>query len=309
MTWKEAFEDYDLDNQIKGVSKKVRLTHKSYFKAFLEYLEQKGIDEVRDMTRAELKGFTLFLIDKGYKESTINVTNVRITLLIRYLKEEGFLTTTDEKALKRVKEKETYTPTFTDSEAIAISKAFEKGSSYVQKRNHAIVNLLLDTGLRNAELCSLKLQDLKDNYIEVVNGKGGKNRGVPYSPQLQKIMKRYLIQRNSFLQRTNKESDYVFVSNRGKHLINEIVYEVCLKAGDIAGIRDNCQSNPHNFRHYFCSKLLMNGLDLYSVSKIMGHTNLKTTQTYLNSLNQNKVISNAIQYSVLKSFNNITPPK
>lgn len=309
MDWKEAFADYDLDNQIKGVSLKVRRTHGSYFKKFDAYLESIGITEVRELTRAELKGFTLYLINQGYKASTINVTTVRVALFIRYLKDEEILTETDEKALKRVKEKPIQSRTFTDSEALALSKVWESGRTFLNTRNHTMINLLLDTGLRNAELCSLKMEDLKDNYIEVVNGKGGKNRGVPYTPELKKVMKRYLIQRQNFLNRTKNESNYVFITLRSKPLINEIVYEVCLKAGEIARIGEDVQANPHNFRHYFCSKMLMNGLDLYSVSKIMGHTSLKTTQVYLDSLNKEKVINNAMQFSVLSSFNSIKPKK
>lgn len=66
-----------------------------------------------------------------------------------------------------------------------------KGSRFLDVRNQLIVVMLFDTGIRNSELCDLKMDDLRDTYIQII-GKGKKTRYLPITPIINKTLIRYL---------------------------------------------------------------------------------------------------------------------
>lgn len=303
--WLDFLKEFETDLLIRGKSTRAIQSQRSYIKTFLMYLESINITEVQDLSRSVLKGFQVYLIEQNkYTTKTINRFVALVRNIIRYGKEEGIFTTTDEKALKYVKEIKPVINTFTDAEALRIINYWKvQPVSFMATRNHAIITTLFETGLRNQELCNLKFEDLRENYIVVFNGKGGKSRVVPYTPELKKVMNKWIRVRAAYMKKNKQEAtEYVFTSYRGSKLTTESVENVTRATGKAIRLRADCRCNPHNFRHFFCTRMLKNGLDLYSVSKLMGHDRLDTTQIYLNSLTQQDVISMSMNASVFRNL-------
>jgi len=129
-----------------------------------------------------------------------------------------------------------------------------------------MVMMLYGLGLRISELSSLKLTQIKREWIEVI-GKGSKSREVPLLPSLYTLIERY---RHDFSPR-----EYLF--EKGKSPLNaaQIRYKVT-KLFKAAGIK----ATPHQLRHSFATHLLNNGARIADVSELLGHETMATTQVY-----------------------------
>lgn len=304
-TWSELAKEFELELLILGKSVRQIQSNRSYVKNFVDYLALNGIEEVQDLPKALLKGYMVNIISSNkYTPKTTNRFVAMVRILLRYAYTEEYITVDNSKAIKYIKEPNVIVNTFTNKEALQLLDYYKlQGKDWYNTRNWAIMYMLFETGIRNQELCNLKLIHLKDNYIEVIEGKGNKSRAVPYTPELKRVMMKYLRVRANYMETNKQDSiEYVFQSYRGNQLTIEAVERVTRNAGKGIKLRSDVKANPHNMRHFFACGLLKNGLDVYSVSKLMGHYRLETTQIYLNSLNQQEIISMSMKNSVIKNL-------
>lgn len=142
-------------------------------------------------------------------------------------------------------------------------------------RLYAIVLMLLDTGIRASELCTLTLDNtyIDDDYVKVV-GKGNKERIVPFGATTKKALVRYV----SVWRPETDDCDTLFVSVDGEPLSYNALRQVIKRLGQRAGIP---RLHPHLFRHTFAVRYLMNGGDVMTLKLILGHTTLDVTQMYM----------------------------
>jgi site-specific recombinase XerD len=154
-----------------------------------------------------------------------------------------------------------------------------------------ICDLLLNSGLRAAELCSLRVQDtpviLGIPAIEVRRGKGGKDRTVPISNRLAEVLRNYIeVLRPRTLPSTGVRADDpakpVFYSRSQRPYKPNGIYRIVRRAGELAGIRKRVR--PHILRHTFATHALSAGAITVDVQRMLGHAALTTTQIYLHSL-------------------------
>lgn len=152
-------------------------------------------------------------------------------------------------------------------------------------RDKAMLELLYATGMRVTELVNLKVSDIHPDLklIQVV-GIGDKERLIPVTDYaLKQVMHYEETTRNQI----STDSDYVFLNYRGQQLTRQAVWQIIKKYCKAAGIKKNV--TPHTLRHTFATQLLDNGADLRVVQKILGHTNINTTQIYT-SLTQKHIL-------------------
>ncbi len=160
------------------------------------------------------------------------------------------------------------------------------------KRDYAILLLLLTTGLRKAEICNLKLGDLKtyrnQAVIDVI-GKGKRFRRIP-------IKNETLLSIQDYLKATKNGAspEHPLFFTLGKHGPYE---QRCLtpKAVDclVKSVAKKAlihkRIHPHVLRHTFATTLLDKRNDLRTVQALMGHSHIRTTETYLHSTDDKKV--------------------
>ena len=154
---------------------------------------------------------------------------------------------------------------FTPPETYAL---IESARSLSDKHS-LLVQILIQTGLRIAELRELDLRDIKDNNTLIVKGgKGGKDRTVPISSKLVELIKLFVKPRTS---------GKIFVKSNEQPLtkrrLQQMVNESSLKAG--LGI-----CHPHKLRHTFACILLNKGFTLENIQLFMGHSSRVTTEIY-----------------------------
>jgi integrase/recombinase XerC len=153
------------------------------------------------------------------------------------------------------------------------------------QRDAAILELLYATGIRSAEIVSLKLIDLdmRSRFIRVM-GKGRKERLVPFGEPAHQRLEEYLAIRHIFLQRAKSnenryiESDFVFLNNHGGGLTTRSIRMIVSRYIRIAALKSGLSA--HSIRHSFATHLLNAGADLRTIQELLGHSSLSTTQKY-----------------------------
>lgn len=141
-----------------------------------------------------------------------------------------------------------------------------------------IVEVLYQTGIRKAELCGLIFEsvDLEGEQLKIL-GKGNKERYVPISPDLAKLLKSYLEIRKP----QEEFKQYFFVNKKGKKLTEKFVYVVVNKYLSLVTSKE--KRSPHILRHSFATHVLDNGAEISKVKEILGHSSLASTQVYTNA--------------------------
>jgi site-specific recombinase XerD len=144
-----------------------------------------------------------------------------------------------------------------------------------KKRDIAILMLLRHTGLRVGELCALRLADIdiseRKGTVTVRSGKGNKYRVVPLNADVRRALGQYVAVR------PRVPDDHFFLSQKGGGVQSQAVQRIVEKHARQAGLED---VTPHTLRHSFAKNLLDEGVDLVTVSALLGHERLETTAIY-----------------------------
>ncbi|KLN59457.1 recombinase XerD [Kiloniella spongiae] len=259
----ERFEDF-----LSGGRKELTDVEASDIRNYLADLTTEGLS-ARTQARhlSSLKQFYLFLMEEGIRQDN-PIAEISSPRMAQSLPK--FLSVED-----------------TD----ALLKAAQENSTDEGLRLCALIELLYATGMRVSELVSLKVsQTQRDPRILTVMGKGNKERLVPLSPQAREALDRYLLVRNNFLPNLErdktKDAGWVFPS-RGKsgyltrHRVGQLLKELAIQGGVMPS-----KVSPHVLRHAFATHLLENGADLRSVQKMLGHSDISTTQIYTHVLQE-----------------------
>lgn len=144
------------------------------------------------------------------------------------------------------------------------------------RRDRAMLELLYSCGLRVSELISLRMSDLffGEGYIRVI-GKGDKQRLVPIGSTARERIMLYLDDRR---EKEKRDTDTLFLNNRGGKLTRIMVFLILRQAVENAGIDKTV--SPHTLRHSFASHLIAGGASIRQVQEMLGHESIVTTEIY-----------------------------
>ena len=144
----------------------------------------------------------------------------------------------------------------------------------VRRRDDAVLELLYGSGLRVAELCGLRPDDIDlVGGVVTVWGKGAKQRRVPLSAPTVEALAGWVSEGRQAMLTPVSPVDAVFLNRRGKRLGTRDVRRILDR-------RATAPTHPHALRHTFATHLLDGGADLRAVQELLGHADLATTQHY-----------------------------
>jgi integrase/recombinase XerD len=160
--------------------------------------------------------------------------------------------------------------TLTPEEISAVIKQFDV-TRFHDYRNALITKTLLDTGMRIGECLSLMPEHIDFNHksILVINPKNKQQRYVYFSPKLAVELKSWLKYKDRYV-----ESPYLFPTTRGTKLEIRNFEKALRDAGNKAGV----EIHPHQLRNNFAKYYILNGGDWFTLSRILGHSNVEVTQ-------------------------------
>lgn len=286
--------------QIKKFSERTIKTAVNSTKAFASYVSKElDVKELEEITHMHMKQYIYYLQKQGRTEVYINAILKYLRMFYRYCIQEEYILEKQNPCLKVkwAREPKAIIHTFTDDEAVKMLKQWDF-KDYYRARNKAIVATFFETGIRNLELCTLNTIDVRDTVIKV-HGKGNKERYVPISPALKKNLIKYERIRNEYIKNKLIEEDSYFYSYRGKRLTVESIERVVRETGKLAKVRKEIRCSPHTIRHYYAQFMLRQGLDVYTVSRLLGHENIMITKRYLQSLKDEEIVNMSMDTSPL----------
>lgn len=266
----------------KGRSLKTIDNYSRYLAFFQKYLESKGIKDIKDINRHNIRDFRMFLNRKkntGFNKDqdeyigkkTQNYYLISIRSFLKFL-QKNEITAVSPETIDLAKIPERHISFMTDNELTSLLNAPKSDLNKENKhkyRDMAIIDLLFSTGLRVSELCSLSNDiDLSQNEISV-RGKGSKVRVVFITDDALLSIKEY---KSKYLHKNKIINDKLFP------VTPRTIERIIKKYSIIAGISKKI--TPHVLRHSFATNLLQNGADIRSVQAMLGHSNIATTQIY-----------------------------
>lgn len=144
-------------------------------------------------------------------------------------------------------------------------------------RDRLIIELLFGTGVRLAELISLKESDINiyEQNVRVL-GKRNKERIIPVNVSLMNLVKQFIGEKKH--QNFNNNSSALIVTKEGNSAYPKFIYRIVKKYISIISTHD--KRSPHVLRHTFATSLLNHGADINAIKELLGHASLAATQVY-----------------------------
>ncbi|MDR0552999.1 MAG: tyrosine recombinase [Holosporales bacterium] len=174
-----------------------------------------------------------------------------------------------------------------ETEMLALLSLFDSKMSEASIRLKCMLHILYASGLRVSELVCLTMDSVvtdSGKSMLLVMGKGNKERYIPLHDLAVQSINEYLDVRATFAPR--KINNFLFPSSSGSgHITRQGFAKLLKKTASEAGIAPS-KISPHVIRHAFATHLLQHGADLVSIQKLLGHSNIATTQIYTHVSNE-----------------------
>jgi integrase/recombinase XerD len=263
----ERFEEF-VQHQVylKNVTPATVAWYRCSWKAF-------RLDNLQTISRADVTGAIVRLRSDGVSPVSVNTYLRCINAFLAWLHREGY--SAEPLCIPKLKEPKKVLSTFTP-EHIKTIVAF-KPRTLNDRRIHTLACLLLDAGLRISEALQLRRKDLDlDNLLVKLNGKGAKQRIVPISLEMRKILFKWMRE-----QSINSPEAMVFTTRTGTALSKRNAQRdlvTLAKRLHITGVR----VSPHTFRHTFAVNYIRNGGSALHLQRVLGHSTLEMTRRYVN---------------------------
>ena len=272
-----ALKFYDYSKFIRGYSKETIRRYKSVIQF---YSHCAHITQIGQVNEGNVRAFFFYgRTQRNWSTNTFISYHKSLLVFFRWCVEQGVMEKNPVEDLEVPRLEKKLPTKLTKQVTLRLLEVvfnYPYDYKFLRYRNHAIFSTYIFAGLRKSELLHLRLTDvdIENLTIFVSQGKGNKDRIIPMSYTLAQTLKRYLEERK----RLNKTCPEFFTSlNR-----NNGVSDTALKRMvDRIKVASGTKFTVHKLRHTFATLMLEGGCDIYSLSRMMGHSDIKTTTIYL----------------------------
>lgn len=310
-------EEFLLYGTSRNLSPKTLRSYEQTIKLFSHYLVKfHKVDDVEDVTKNHIRHYVKSLQERGKytcmeeegsnnpltrtdrgKPISVNTINnyVRnIKVFFNWLADEDEIEKNPVEKIKLLKGSERIKNLLTDQEIKLILNSFDK-TKFDSYRNYVMTLFILDTGCRISELLGIKVEDVNliNQAVVLRYTKNKKERVIFFSAKLKKELKYWVKYKDRYM-----ANDLLFPSNRGNVMLPRIYEGVLNKIGKKFSI----ELFPHKLRANFAQYYMLNGGDLLTLSRILGHSNLEITKVYL-QFDDESIGRQYQKFSPLNGFN------
>jgi len=270
-SWQDALARFDDWQLARGMGEKTRRAYGVDLAQLAEWASGRDLGP-HDLSHRELRHFAGVVSERGAMKSTVARKLAALRTFYRHLVERGELGANPAELVSSPK-KDSYLPKVLKPNEVAELLERIPGSTPLDLRDRALLELAYAAGLRAEELVNLDVGNLDADAEEVrVEGKGGRTRVVPVGEHAWRAIDRYMARGRTVL--NTGESEALFLSKSGRRLSTSDIRRLLRLQTRRAGV------SPHTLRHSFATHLLEGGADLRTIQELLGHSSISTTQTY-----------------------------
>lgn len=257
----------------------------SQFETFL--IAQLSITEDIDVRHVHVRSWMVHLMQDAYVSKSINRKISTLKSYFKYLKKIGDIEMNPMSKVITPKMPKRLPKVIREDSLQILFSEINEDESFSNVRNRLIVDMLYSTGMRRSELINIIDSDINLSLKQIkVLGKGNKERLIPISDGLIKIIKDYQSLRDDEIKR---EENYLLVTDKGTKLYPKLVYNVVRTM--LSKYSTSEHKSPHVLRHSFATHMANKGAELNSIKEILGHANLSATEIYMhNSIERLKTV-------------------
>lgn len=307
INWSSSLKELLLVKTSEGFKKETIKNYKSGITRFSEYCFDKGVSSPGKVTRGLIRTYLTGLRDEGYSASYCNSQLSQMRVFYDFLVQEEYLSEylDPTRRIKFMPSQQKLLVVFNDDEVSQlIREAGKQRNKFYAERDKLMVMIMADCGLRVNELTNLKDENVTTESIFVDMAKRRKQRLLYVTPPVAQQIIKYRRVRDAYFKAKHIPKNQMFFRNfRGENMRNDGVQKVIKRIGLKCDIRETVRVSPHTFRHWFAQSQLKNGISIFTLSKLLGHESLNTTQGYLKGLADETLIQSAIATSPLLNIN------
>ena len=260
----------------KKLSDNTLQSYKRDILQFEEYVEKNRINYAK-MNQEDIKTYLTHLQELGKKSSTIsrNLASIRsfyqFLIRTRKVKHDPTDDVQSPKVEKRV-------PSVLTSQEVELLLEQPKDVDLKGTRDKAMLEFAYATGMRVTEIISLNIEDVNLEQGFAICRNGSKQRNIPIGSLSLKALQEYIEEARPILIKDEKEKA-LFVNVNGKRLTRQGFWKIVKYYKEQAHITKDI--TPHVLRHSFATHLLQNGADLKAIQTMLGHSDISSTQVYM----------------------------
>ncbi|CAN5771660.1 hypothetical protein BH10CHL1_BH10CHL1_24290 [soil metagenome] len=265
-----AFELFLLDEQSQGFTSHTLRFYNERLHLFLHWCAEQDVNNIDQLRALHIKRFFVHLQGRDLSSAYIHSHARAIKTFCKYCVRDNLIGDSPFSSVKMPKLEGKILPALSNDEIESILAVC------ITRRDRTIATFMLDSGVRATELVTLNVGDvdLKTGSVMVIQGKGQKDRMVFIGAKTRKLLILYLAERDN---RNNE--DPLFVSERSSERLTYYGLAQMLKR-----LRKACgvkECHAHAFRRTFAINCLRNGMDVYTLAKLMGHSGIIVLKQYL----------------------------
>lgn len=263
----DRFVNY-LKNQ--GKSNLTLVAYKKDLQQFVGFLTSKQKDDVREVNKDDISLFINQLIEKNYTKKSASRKLNSIRSFFRFLKKEGVIN--QNPALEVNHPKYSLSPPRILSE---LEYRALRDAARDDVRSYAMIELLLQTGIKIGELVNIRNKDIndKENFLYIRPYGKTPERKVPLNNAAKKALSRYLKTKT-----VSSPDDFLFITRTGKPILIRNIRQIITRYFNEVGIE---KATVNDLRNTFIAHQLTSGTPVEYVAKIVGHLRLSSTERYL----------------------------
>ena len=244
--------------------------------------------EIEDLTEVKttmVKSYIVRLKEEKLVNRSINRKLSTLRTFYKYCMRENLTEKSPMTGIKALKQPKALVKFVTETDINKVS--FGDEADFPTMRDRLLFELLYQTGMRQAELRGLRDVDVDKMGMQLkIHGKRNKDRFVPLSSQMIKLIDQYQTMRDATF---TAKADRLLLNDKGEEMSPSYVYNKVHHL--LEGVTTLKQKSPHVLRHTFATHLLDEGASLVAIQKLLGHEDLATTQIYAhNTIEQLKKI-------------------
>ena len=261
----------------KNASKSTVSSYCRDMEKMFRFLDEKGIEQIEDITSTNLNSYILYLEKEGFSAATVSRSVASMKAFFHYAFGKKILDEDPSGKIKAPHMEKKMPGVLTQKQ---VETLLEQPARNTAKgiRDRAMLELMYATGMRVTELISVRVSDINLPMEYVVCRDEEKERVIPFGRKAKEALEKYLQTGRKKLMK-EKTGEYLFVNCSGNPMSRQGFWKNLKEYAQKAGIQEDI--TPHTLRHSFATHLVENGAELKAVQEMLGHSDISTTQIYM----------------------------